>query len=340
MTRFYFLVLLSISQNLSAQIKPINRKLFFTDDKVIEATLTTDVKKLRNDKKVPAWQPAKVALRFEDSALINEEIRVKPRGDFRKNNCDLASLMFNFKGPASPVLSPLKKLKMVGGCRTGSVFEELLLKEYLTYKIYNLLTIMSFNVRLLHLSYIDSRQKAKTYSQYAFLLEDIGDMGERNNCKEVKNLEFSSEATNRKNMTLVALFQYMIGNTDWSVLKNHNIKLVKPLNDSLAAPYAIAYDFDYAGIVDAGYAVPNEELGIKSVKERLYRGFSRTMDELMEAIDIFKEKKSRIYFTINNFSLLSGRTRKGMIDYLDDFYKTIDDKRTIRNAFIANAREQ
>jgi collagenase-like PrtC family protease len=92
-------------------------------------------------------------------------------------------------------------------------------------------------------------------------------------------------------------------------------------------------------VVDAPYAIPNEELGIKDVKERLYRGFERTMDELQEAIDIFKERKSRILFTINNFSLLSERTKRDMIWYIDDFYKIIENKRMVRTSFISNARK-
>ncbi len=111
-----------------------------------------------------------------------------------------------------------------------------------------------------------------------------------------------------------------------------------PKNDSLALPYAIPYDFDYAGIVNANYAVPNEQLGIVSVKDRLYRGFARTMEELEETIAIFKEKKSRILFTINSFTLLSEKTRAEMIKYLEEFYITLNNKRSIRTVFIVNAR--
>ncbi len=322
-----------------SQPSPISRQLVFLDDKLLKATFTTDIKKLRNDKKVPTWQPANITMRMPDSSVISEEIRVEPRGEFRKNNCDIASLMLDFKNPGSPKLSPLKKLKLVGGCGSTTRDEELLLKEYLVYKLDNLLSIMSFQVRLLHVNYKDSKQKAKPYTQYAFLIEDMSELTARNNCREIKNKVVGTEATNRQHMTLVYLFQYMIGNTDWSVPKYHNIKLMVPKNDTFARPYALPYDFDYAGVVDAPYAIPNEELGIKDVKERLYRGFERTMDELQEAIDIFKEKKSRILFTINNFSLLSEKTKRVMIWYIDDFYKIIENKRMVRASFISNARK-
>jgi hypothetical protein len=336
---FLFILTLTLQQAaIFAQKTPINRQLFFTDENVIEVTLTTDLKKIKTDKKVPTWQPANITMGFEDSTIIKEEIRIEPRGEYRKNNCEIASLMFDFKTPTSPKLSPLKKLKMVAGCRTVSVDEEYLLKEYLVYKIYNIISIMSFKVRLLHINFKDSKQKVKAYSQYAFLIEDMSDMSSRNNCREVKKRQFQQEATNRRHMTLVGLFQYMIGNTDWSVPKYHNIKLMVPKNDTFALPYTIPYDFDYCGLVDATYAVPNEELGIRSVRDRLYRGFERSQDELDEAVNIFKERKGRIMLTINSFTLLSEKTRKNMASYLEDFYKTIDNKRTVKSAFISNAR--
>lgn len=342
MRKNFFLILILILQQpaVIAQKTRINRQLFFTDENVIEVTLTTDLKKIRTEKKVPTWQPANITMRFDDSTVIKEEIRIEPRGEYRKKNCDIASLMFNFKNPSSPQLSPLKKLKMVGGCRTVSADEEYLLKEYLVYKIYNLISVMSFKVRLLHINYKDSKQKVKPYTQYAFLIEDMSDMSSRNNCREVKKREFHQEATNRQHTTLVCLFQFMIGNTDWSVPKYHNIKLMVPKNDTTAPPYVIPYDFDFCGLVDAWYAVPNEVLGIVSVRDRLYRGFERKQEELEEAINIFKEKKSRILFSINNFTLLSEKTRKDMVRYIEEFYKTIDNKRSVRNNFIVNARSE
>ncbi len=108
------LTLILHSSSTFAQTKAIKRQLFFLDDKLIEATFTTDIKKLRNNKKVPAWQPAHIVMHFSDSTVISEEIRVQPRGVYRKNNCDIAALMLNFKNPTSPKLSALKKLKLVG----------------------------------------------------------------------------------------------------------------------------------------------------------------------------------------------------------------------------------
>ncbi|MGH2566373.1 MAG: hypothetical protein ACRDE5_17780, partial [Ginsengibacter sp.] len=195
-------------------------------------------------------------------------------------------------------------------------------------------------VRLLHVTYNDSKQKVKSYTQYAFLLEDIKDLADRNNCVEKKDTTFFTEATNRKQMTFVNLFQYMIGNTDWSVLKCHNIKLIVSKNDSLSNPYAVPYDFDYCGFVNANYAIPPEDLGIESVRERLYRGFPRRLDELEEAIKIFEEKKESIMYYINHFDLCSQKCRKNIIDYLNEFYITIENQNKVESIFITNARTE
>ena len=129
----------------------------------------------------------------------------------------------------------------------------------------------------------------------------------------------------------------MIGNTDWAVPNNHNIKLMVPLTDTNARPYPIAYDFDYCGLVDAPYAVPADGLDIQNVRERYYRGYARSIDELRPVVSIFKEKQEAIMQYINNFYLLKPGTRKSMSVYLERFYDVLKDDSSVRFAFISNA---
>lgn len=329
------MLLLQLTYSQSFQL---NRHQFFLADSVLEVTLTTDIKKLKTHTKVPVWQPCSIIMQFSNNAEITEEIRVQPRGVYRKENCDIAALLLDFNNASSPALAPLKKLKLVGSCRMGNGNEDLLLKEYLVYKLYNVLSEMSFRVRLLHISYNDSKKKFKPYSQYAFLIEDLKDLAERNDCMEIKKRIFSKDGTHREQMTLVNLFQYMIGNTDWSIPNNHNIKLVVPKNDPLNKPFVIPYDFDYAGLVNAPYAVPKEDLMIASVRERYYKGFARTMDELLKAVDIFKAKKDSLLLIINNFQLLNKQVKNEMTRYIQEFFQIINDKKSVRSFFIDNAR--
>lgn len=326
------IIFLLLHQHLFAQT-PINRQQFFLDENVIEVTFSTDLKNLKTQKKTPTWQPANIVMRFSDTLEINENIRVEPRGEFRKNNCDIAALMLDFKNPSSPKLSPLKKLKLVGGCRANRLDEELLLREYLVYKIYNLITNMSFRVRLLHITYKDTKEKNRTYTQYAFLIEDIKDMADRNNCVEYKLKSMMTQPTHREHMTTVTIFQYMVGNTDWSIHNFHNIKMLVPKADTTDPPFVVAYDFDYTGIVNAAYAIPDEQFGAKTVTERVYRGAPRAIGELESALDIFKQKKERIMFYVNNFPFLSNNAKKEITLYLEGFYDTIESKGSLRTVF-------
>ena len=197
---------------------------------------------------------------------------------------------------------------------------------------------MSFRVRLLHINYKDSKEKAKSYSQYGFLIEDMKDLADRNNCVERKKGNYGADDGDRIQSNLVCLFQFMIGNTDWSLRQFHNIKLMAPKNDTLAMPYVIPYDFDFAGMVDAEYATPSEIIGTETVKERAYRGFPRPLEEINKAISLLEEKKNDIYKLINAFDLVPASARKEIIKYFDEFYETVKNKREVQKVFIDNAR--
>ena len=312
---------------------------FFLDKNPLNVTLSTDISNLVSGKIKDNYQKAIFTCKLPDSSAVSEEIRISARGHMRRSICHIPPLRLNFHNPTSPKLYSLNSLKLVCACRSSADNQQLLFKEYLIYKIYNLLTEKSFRVRLLNITYEDSKGKKKPSTQYAFVVENVDAMAKRNHCKERKNGKINSEATDREQMTMVAIFEYMIGNTDWSVPGDHNIKLIAPKKDSVARPYAVPYDFDYAGLVNAEYAVPEPKLGIETVLQRLYRGYPRTMDELQAVLEVFKLQKENIYALINDFELLDTRYKKEMTWYLDDFYKIINDATEVKYTFIDNARE-
>ena len=338
--RFFILSLLLLP-GLSAVSQTIDSARFFADETPFEMTLTSDLKTLMSKRMQKAYQPATVSMTFADGSNIKEEIRIQTRGKFRLETCYMPPIMLNFKNPTSPKLRVLKKLKLVCGCETSGDDEQLIIKEYLAYKMYNLITDKSFRVRLVKIKYEDTRGKVKPYSQYGFLLEDVDEMAARNKCVEVQGGKFLTESTDRKQMTLVYLFEYMIGNTDWSVPHFHNVKLIRGKNESSTTlPYTVPYDFNNSGIVNASYALPQEELGIESVRVRLYRGFPRTMEELDAAISVFKKQQDKIEALISNCSWLNNKYKKEMSNYLEEFFKIIDSKSSVKYNFIDNARTQ
>ena len=337
----FFILSLLLLSSLSSVSQTIDSARFFADETPFEMTLTSDLKTLMSKRMQKAYQPATVSMTFADGSNIKEEIRIQTRGKFRLETCYMPPIMLNFKNPTSPKLRVLKKLKLVCGCETSGDDEQLIIKEYLAYKMYNLITDKSFRVRLVKIKYEDTRGKVKPYSQYGFLLEDVDEMAARNKCVEVQGGKFLTESTDRKQMTLVYLFEYMIGNTDWSVPHFHNVKLIRGKNESSTTlPYTVPYDFNNSGIVNASYALPQEELGIESVRVRLYRGFPRTMEELDAAISVFKKQQDKIEALISNCSWLNNKYKKEMSNYLEEFFKIIDSKSSVKYNFIDNARTQ
>jgi hypothetical protein len=337
------LIILLTHTVVPAQTLAIDKKKFFTEEQPVEMTLTTDLKKLFTEKLKKDYKenalPATVTCVFADSIKVTETIEVRTRGEFRREECSIPPLMINFKVAQPGILKKLGQLKLVWPCEATNYNEQLVLKEYLAYKIYNLLTEKSFRVRLVKIAAYDSKERYKPFNFFAFFIEDVDDMAKRNNCKETGLLKINTEQTNREQATLVHLFQYMIGNTDWAVPLCRNTKLIQSKKDSLQPPFIVPYDFDYCGLVDADYAVPIPELEITSVRERSYRGFARTMEELKIALLLFTAQKAAIDSLINNFELLSEKNKKEMLHYLEDFYDTIAKDKNIKYIFIDTVRK-
>lgn len=323
-----------------AQKKKIDDKKFFMDEQPVQMKLSTDIKSLLLEKTTLNYVNASIHCVFPDSSVAEGKVQIKPRGHFRKENCRLTPLTINFKNEEAPAFSKLGALKLVVGCGVKSADDQTLLKEYLVYKIYNLLTDKSFRVRLLNVNYHDTRGKVKPYEQYAFLIEDMDDLAKRHQCKKKEQGKFFPDFINREQATLVYMFQYMIGNTDWSVPFYHNIKLMIEKNDSLAKPYPVAYDFDMTGLVNPSYGEPHPELGLKSLTQRLYRGYKRSVEEIEAAANIFLEKKEAIYALINNCEFLNSGSKKEMISFLKEFYIEISDKKDMKKIFVDNALVQ
>jgi len=339
---FFFVIVSYVTlQAANAQINELDKEKFFEDTSVVNATITTNMVNIdRRRNKEGAVFPASLQITLKDGTRINDSITIETRGHFRKGYCSLPPLKINFKYKKNSYTSPLKDLKLVNRCRGVETGDQYLLKEYLIYKIYNLITDMSFRVRLLHLNFIDNHHKKKPLEEYAFLMENIKWVAKRNDCKERKDDKMDPRKTNRLQMATVAIFEYMIGNTDWAVASGHNTKLIVPKIDSSKSPYVVPYDFDYSGLVGTDYAIPDPKLNISSVYERLYRGFPKTIEEINTVVDKFKSRKDSIYNLINHFDLLSPRSKKEMTAYLDDFFSLLNQPEKVKSTFIYNARTE
>lgn len=335
---FLFVALLSF-RFANGQTQPIDPTKFFEDSSILQATITTNMAKIFNEKnKTGIHFPARFAITLEDGTVIDAPISLETRGHFRKDYCYIPPLKVHFKSTTPSALNTLGSLKLVSQCSVSSFNRTFLLEEFLIYKMFNLITNLSFRVRLLDLNFVDEVGKKKPIHEYAFLLEDDKDLAKRNHSKEWKKPGIGDQATDRRQMTIVSIFEYMIGNTDWSVLALHNICLLYSQTDSGQHLYAVPYDFDFSGIINTNYATPDPRLNISTVHERVYRGFPRTEEELADILAVFKNQKNNIYSLINNCNLLKSGDKKEMFNYLDDFFELIDEPAQVKNTFIYNAR--
>ena len=315
----------------------------FQSDEPLFLTLSMDIRTVIRDIEEKESHPAEITYTDQDGKEVKLPVKIKVRGNFRKDpvHCDFPPLRLNFSSTTvlNTIFEGQDKIKLVTHCRSRKeLYEQNVLKEYLAYKLYNLFSEESYLVRLVHLTYADTEAKFDTLEKMAFLIEPKQQLARRNDCEilEVKNIQ--QERTNRQKMNVFCVFQYMIGNTDWSVWALHNVILLK--EDPLALPIAVPYDFDWCGMVNAPYAVPAENLPIESVRTRWYRGFCRPDAELQLALDEFKQRKDDIYRTCNSVPFLSEKDLKNTIKYMDQFFKTIENPRALNVAFHQNCRSK
>ncbi len=306
----------------------------FTNEDPLELDLRFDITHYTRKKPKEEYLKAILTYHINDKDSVNREIRLKSRGEFRNGYCSFPPIVVNFKkgGFKKEDLKDIEKMKLVTHCMSGN--EQNLLKEFLIYKLYNVLTDSSFRVRLLKINYINTYKKSKPIRSYGFFIEPVSILSDRIKCTPVEALNLNQRNILPEYMDRVAIFNYMIGNTDWSVPNLHNVRVFTvPGSANPSLGLVIPYDFDYSGLVNAHYAVPAEGLKITSVRDRIYLGLCREPEEFARAIRQFADKKEEFYKVIREFQYLDDKTKKGILKYIDEFYSGFDNKNTIVSEF-------
>jgi len=321
---FFFLVISSYSQQKAIIDTASNEKGLFESEEILQITLSGNLSKLLRDKtKEPKKYPLTLSYTEANNNKISIHIEAKTRGNFRRliGNCAYLPLKIYF--PESDegektVFHDQEKMKLVMPCRG----EKYVIHEYLVYKLYNLVTPKSFRARLVKVK-IDNQQKKKQEpAVYGILLEEEPQMAKRNEMLAVE-LKLRPTQVQRTPFLNMAVFEYLIGNTDWSVQYLQNIKLLAA--DSLSKPYAVPYDFDHAGVVSAPYAKPADALNLRTIKERRYRGFClKDLSKFEATIAFYNEIKPAIYKVYQDCDLLEEKYKATTLKYLDEFYETIN----------------
>lgn len=313
----------------------------FQSDQIFRVMLEFDMKKFIKTKYKGEYQKALLIFQEMDSSLIETEIRIRARGEFRRSHCYFPPIKLNFKETEfnNEYMNDIASLKLVTHCKNSTLYEQYILKEYLVYRIFNMLTDSSFRVKFVQIDYIDSEDKMKPFTKYGFIIESNDHLAKRLNGIRIDREGIPTWNTDLYYSNLMTVFQYMIGNTDWAIPVLHNIRLIKPVEFN-SGILAIPYDFDYSGMVHANYAIPDEQLGIETVRERVYRGYCLPSDDHYQPFfKVFLEKKQAIFSLVENFDLLDKRHRTDMLIYLEEFYHIIENPGLARHEIIAGCRE-
>jgi hypothetical protein len=275
---------------------------------------------------------------YYDSAGARKEIpmEARARGGFRKNpdHCDFPPLKLKFRkrDVAGTVFEGLKDIKMVTHCRSDlEEYEQYLMHEYLIYKSYNIHTTLSFEARLARMHYMGLPESGDTLTRFAFFIENPEDMAARN---QGELLEFDSapeDKLDQPQLTLMALFNYMIINTDYSIPIMHNVVLVS--RDYFEPPLPVPYDFDWSGLINIPYDSPYAAYRTGS-PERIYKGPCLKVKELEEILYQMELKRLEVFGLFIEFPYLDDEIKSRTIQDLYLFYITAGNRRLIREAFI------
>jgi hypothetical protein len=306
----------------------------FASDELLQVKLTGKLKELMNDRESadPQLFPFRLSYTNEQGIETVIPVEVRTRGHFRrmKANCTYPPLLIKFPNQGAQVTTVFrnqKKLKLVMPCAG----EEYIVREWLAYKIYNLITPKSFKARLVKIQLGDERNSKTVNPVYGILLEEEDQLAERNTATVVET-KLRPQQTEVNTFLTMSVFQYLIGNTDWSVEYLQNIKLIAP--KSGAVPMTVAYDFDHAGLVGAPYAQPAEELQLSSTRERRYRGYCmKDLSVFNPVLAEFNRVKADIYKLYTDCKFLDEKYIKSTLRYLDEFYATINNTKAWQRAF-------
>jgi hypothetical protein len=331
-------ILLSFAASLAVALEPGDPDPLFADDSPVEITITAPMKPLLRGRPDEEYLSGKLSYREADGSEVVFDIGIRTRGNFRRQPrvCPFPPLRVNIKKSEAKgtLFHKQDKLKLVAHCRDKSErYEQNVFKEYLAYRFLNTFTEISYRVRLARITYLDSEQKQQDRVQYGFFIEHKDRLSKRLNLPAISTDRIETADLEGPYSDLTSLFQYMIANTDFSPIASakgeeccHNSTLFGNDGEPI---YAIPYDFDMSGLVDAPYAEPNPRFRIKRVTQRLYRGRCAYIGNLPASVRLFQDKRDAIYALIEGQAELEPSTRKSVTKFIDRFYDVINDPKKL-----------
>jgi hypothetical protein len=328
------------SQTTEKVVDPKDVHPLFRDNRTMDITILADFQQLFKDRDTLKEEliPARLIYNAPEGDHDTMAVNLATRGHSRlqKRVCDFPPIKVYFpeKDQRPPLFKGQGSLKLVVTCKPRrDDYSQYVLQEYIVYPIYNLFTDMSLRARRVNATYIQEDKGDTVAVSPAFWVEDADDMAKRNGGTRFRQAGVRYGDVEVQPMALLGVFNYMLGNTDWALQVLHNVIVVK-IEPGFYHP--VGYDFDFSGIIKTPYALPDQRLGLRSVRDRLYRGACYPMEAFTPIITMFHEKKDTIYNMYRNLEGLEEKKVKEALEYLDDFYDVINDPKKVDKEFRYN----
>ena len=322
---------------LQARRSEADARRLFRDAEPLAFTLTADFKAINKDRNPESTKryPGVISAAAGDGASGELPVQLGTRGHFRlmSRNCDFVPLRVEFPRDrtAGTAFDGQTNLKLGTHCRGDRAYDNYTLREYLTYRLFNMVTPLSFRARLGRATYVDATSKKPIGTRYSIFIEHENEVARRFGGRIVELPRIVFNDLDGPTLTRMMLFEYMIGNTDFSIWALHNVRLVQ---DRARRLYPVPYDFDLSGFVHAPYASPDPRIGIRSVLDRLYRGPCRTVDEFEEAANSLRAKRADMLALIDSMADLDRDARVEAKEFLDSFFRSIEKPGAVKKQFV------
>lgn len=336
---FAFAISLLVASEAVAEPDPL-----FQSDDLLDVTITAPLKTIVRDRSLEIEEDGTFSYEDGEGNLQSFDIKIRARGKSRREpqTCNFPPLRLNFQKSQTKgtLFEKQDKLKLVTHCREDSiVYQQSVFREYLVYRLFNVLTDKSFRVRLLKVTYEYTDWKRQPITEYGFLIEHKKRLAKRIDAKPVEIIGPTTVAKLHGDfMLLNSVFHYMISNVDFSTFAAgeedaccHNQVLFGPEDGPY---YSIPYDFDMSGFVSADYATPNPRYGLRRVTQRYYRGHCVNNQYLPQTLALFRDKREELYDVVKSLPLLSRYSRKLTGRLMGEFYDIINDPKLVERRML------
>lgn len=320
----------------------------FLFDEVLDITLTAPFDTIDDKRDKDLRFDGTLSYTDDTGHQVILDVEFSVRGNWRldRRNCVYSQLWLDLKRGQLPgtLFENQNRLKLVVQCRKPNRYSDYVIRELKAYQMFSELSDIYFDTRLVNVTYTDSERPSNSRIQLAFFIEHQNRLASRLNLDKVELYEVPRNVLQPQQSTVMALFQYMIGNWDFSMIRGpqgeeccHNAKLL--MNDA-GEHFVVPYDFDSSGYIDATYAPrPDPGLDLRNSRDRLYRGFCVPSKILQQTIEVFQNSRERMMAILRDTTYMSQRSVNNASKYIEDFFEILGNQRKVEQEFVRSCRK-